>query len=372
MTGMDFTKQRAAVSLAVRVSTTTALAVCLWISVGAWASAADLATIQTVSQRMVKLYGAGGLGRIEAYGSGFLVSPRGHILTVLGPMLDTPDLAVVLANGRRLTGKLIAADSARGLGMIKVDAEDLPCFDLSSPAAVAKAGQPVLAFSNQFNIAAGDEPVSVQQGVVAAVAPMTARQGIHQFTLDQNVYILDATTNNPGAAGGALTDVQGRLLGMIGKEVKSTLTDTWVNYAIPVAGFSEFARSAVAGKAAPATQASNSARQPRRFVDVDLRGIIPLPEVLDTTPAFVDGVQRGSPAEKAGLKVDDLVLFVNDSLVQSLAELRRELAAIPAGDPVRLTVMRGQELTPLEISPRLPAEPAVPPAPIGPAGDKRP
>src|SRR6185295_10367940 len=106
----------------------------------------------------------------------------------------------------------------------------------------------VFAFSNLFGIAAGDEPVSMLHGVISAVAPLEARRGAFSNNFHGNVYVVDAAANNPGAAGGALTDSHGRLVGMLGKELRSSLTDTWLNYALPVAAFAPTVEDIIAGR----------------------------------------------------------------------------------------------------------------------------
>src|SRR5439155_14134263 len=99
---------------------------------------------------------------------------------------------------------------------------------------LAAPGTGVLGFSNQFHIATRDEPMSVQRGVIAAYSKLHGRRGIYDATFTGEVYFVDAITNNPGAAGGVLTTRRGELLGILGKELRNTLTDTWINYAIPI------------------------------------------------------------------------------------------------------------------------------------------
>src|SRR5262249_61407249 len=99
---------------------------------------------------------------------------------------------------------------------------------------LAQPGDWVLAFSNQFQIAVRDEPMSVQRGVISAYTKLHGRRGIFDFNFTREVYVLDAITNNPGAAGGALTTMKGELLGVIGKELRNTLSETWINYAVPL------------------------------------------------------------------------------------------------------------------------------------------
>src|SRR5688572_2096286 len=74
-------------------------------------NAAELqGAISDVQQRMVKIFGAGGLAGLHAYGTGFLISPDGHVATVLSHVLDTEIVQVVLHDGRRLHGKVIGTD----------------------------------------------------------------------------------------------------------------------------------------------------------------------------------------------------------------------------------------------------------------------
>src|SRR5260370_12180462 len=79
-----------------------------------------------------------------------------------------------------------------------------------------------------------DEPMSVQRGVMAAYTKLMGRRGIFDAPFSGEVYFIDAITNNPGAAGGVITTRRGELLGLVGKEMRNTLTDTWINYAIPI------------------------------------------------------------------------------------------------------------------------------------------
>lgn len=73
-------------------------------------------------------------------------------------------------------------------------------------------------------------------------------------------------------------------------------------------------------------------------------GIALVPDVLERTPPFVDEVRPGSPAAVAGVKTDDLVLFVGEHLVQSCKMLGHELARLTPGDDVKLVLMRSQDL----------------------------
>ncbi|MEM9702121.1 MAG: serine protease, partial [Planctomycetota bacterium] len=144
--------------------------------------------------KVVKIFGAGGLRGLPAYGTGFVISPEGHIATAWNHVLDAdPNILAVLDDGRRLTCKLLAADPKAGLAVLQPDRDDLdlPYFD---PATFGptRAGARVLAFSNAYKVAGGDEPVGVQRAVVSAVAKLDARSGRNAAGIDGPVLILDA------------------------------------------------------------------------------------------------------------------------------------------------------------------------------------
>ena len=202
----------------------------------------------------------------------------------------------------------------------------------------------MLAFSNLFGVALGNEPASVLHGVVAAKTDLAARRGAFETTYRGPVYVLDAMTNNPGAAGGALTDRRGRLAGLLGKELRSSTSNIWLNYAIPIAELTPIVDQILAGKFRPG-RASRRAKEAQSSITRWPRlGIELVPDFLPRTPPFVESVKPGSPAAKAGVKPDDLVLFVNGRVVPSCKLLADELTFIDRLDPVRLTIQRGQEL----------------------------
>lgn len=326
----------------------------LWFVASAHAAGTSFAdVIASVQPKMVKIYGAGGLQGLEAYQSGFLISAEGHVLTTWSYVLDTDDdtVTVLLNDGRKFTGKVLGADPRLEIAVLKIDAKELPYFSLDQSTALAP-GTKVLAFSNLFNVATGNEPASVQHGQVTAKTPLAARRGAFESSYRGMVYVLDAMTNNPGATGGALTDRRGKLAGLLGKELRNSLNNTWLNYALPVSEIAPAVDDIIAGKVRPRSLADDKIKKPKEPVTLALLGLVLVPDVLAKTPPFIDRVEPNSPAQKAGLRPDDLVLFVKDRVVGSRKVLIEELALIDRLDEVRLTVQRGQEL--IEINLRVP------------------
>ena len=304
--------------------------------------------IDIAQPKIVKIFGAGGLRGLEAYQSGMLISATGHVLTVYSYVLDAETVTVVLDDGRRFEAKLVGADPRLEIAVLKFDAADLPHFNLAE-AVEGQVGGRVLALSNLYGVAIGDEQASVLHGVISARTQLSGRLGVFATPYRGPIYVLDAMTNNPGAAGGAVTDLRGRLLGVIGKELRDSRSNLWLNYALPIEPLRAAVDDILAGRARPASP--DEGRLAKKPLDLAPLGLLLVPNVVDSTPPFVESIRPGSPAAKAGLAVDDLVLFVNERLVQSRRDVRDVCRATEAGGTVHLTVRRGQELKVLAIEP---------------------
>lgn len=294
-----------------------------------------------VQPKLAKIYGSGGLAGLEGYQSGVLISSQGHVLTVWSTVLDA-GVSVVLQDGRRLEAELLGADLTLEIALLKLDAETPEYFELQTEPATLP-GTRVLAFSNLFNVATGTESCSVQRGVVAAKTNLAARRGTFNTPYRGPILVLDAVTNNPGAAGGVVVDYQGRLLGLLGKELRSATTNIWLNYALPVSALQEPVKKLMSGESSllAARPVGDAARG---GITTQALGVVLVPDVLDKTPPFVDAILNDSPAAAVGIRADDLILYVNEALTPSCYRVREELQRLDELTPVRLTVLRQAEI----------------------------
>lgn len=312
------------------------------------AAATTVETIAAAARKVVKIYGAGGIRGLEAYQTGFLVSPDGRILTVMSTVLDADQITCVLDDGRRYTATLVGIDPRREIALLQIPAEDLPAFELGEDGSVPP-GTRVLALSNLFGVAVGDERVSAQHGVVAGVVPLEARRGAYEAVYRGDVYILDCTTNNPGSAGGALVDWEGRLIGMLGKELRATTSGVWLNYALPAAEVARGCREILEGGESNTT--ANAVTAEASF-DPALMGVVFVPDLLDKTPPFIESARPDSAAARAGLRPDDLLVAINGRAVISRQAVQQSLARLAEGDPVRFTVVRSGQVVECDLGPR--------------------
>ena len=330
---------------------------------------------ESVNSKMVKLFGSGGFKGLVSYGTGILVSPKGVVLTASTQLLDTADLRIHLADGRKYRGKLLVREPGFDAALVQIVGNEkkeddlklnLPAFDVEEAAKTAAAAVPgdwVLAFTNSFQIATRDEPMSIQRGTISAHAKLLARKGVFEAPFNGEVFFTDAIINNPGSAGGALTTRDGRLLGMIGKEFRNVATDTWSNYAVPLStkvelsfkkddkeekktfAMHEFVTLSLKGEwVASIDKVKDRPKGPGAY-----HGIVFVPNVVDKTPAFVDAVEPGSPASKAGLKPDDQLVYLDGEPIASITAFNELMGKAAPGVKSMLEIRRDERLMSVEI-----------------------
>jgi len=277
--------------------------------------------VRQVQSKLVKIVGGGGVQGWGSYQSGVCISEDGYILTSWSYVLE--------------------------VAVLKIDANGLSHFKLDS-AVTAKLGARVLAFSNLYGVATGDEPVSVQTGVLSAKTKLSSRRGAFESAYNGDVYLVDAIINNPGANGGVLCDRKGRLLGVIGKELRDSSLDTWLNFAIPISSIATSVQEIRDGRMI--VQDRSGQRKPSEPMSLNLMGVVIVPNVVDRTPPFIDRIVAGSAASEADLRPDDLIISINNKLCPSVKDLEEELEYIDRDSKLRLTIRRNNDFIDVEIS----------------------
>lgn len=331
-------------------------AVSLWI--GSLACAQDQANVDGVfakaaalaQQRTVKVYG-GGVGRVIGYSTGIVVSPNGEILVAQGAQLSAASLRVTLANGQTYPAQVVRRSGPLQAAILKIEASTPEYFDLSKPSEVGP-GDWILAVSNAFKVAEGTEPLSLNVGVFALRTQLQGRRGVQDVPYTGDLILLDAITSNPGAAGGAVVDDEGKLVGMIGRLIEDTGTNTRINYAAPVDRLAKFVagaeETAVADNGTPEPNATTgTSGNSNKPVDLGIR-LFRLGGRKGA--AYVDRVIPNSPAAAAGVRADDLILAVNGQTIRTSDEYQKAVAALPAGSDPVLDVKRKDQVMTLRLS----------------------
>lgn len=381
-----------------------ALIGCLLLPAFARAQSAGLQkAIETVLPRVVKLYGASA-GMEKGFGTGVLVSSEGLVLTVDSLLLDAKRIRVVTHDGAAYVADVLGRDSKSYLALLQLKADgeadgraelrsmeqpaartgnepvdavlaaggsgdtqddeaatrgpgrsigpfayyDVACRDDADAAnrchAPLRPGDWVLAAGNAFKVAEGDEPPSLAHGVFSTRTRLDARIRLRDFPYHGDVLVIDAITSNPGAPGSPLVNIDGELVGLVGREAISNLTHTHLNYALPrdaLAAFVARTLSTPSGDDLAKGGAADSAAQDAETVDLGIR--ISKAGFQSVLP-FVDRVRRDSAAARAGVRKDDLILSVNGRIVADIDEYESRIGSLEADEPVDLVIRRGREI----------------------------
>jgi len=270
----------------------------------------------------------GGSTEVEhALGSGVIVRADGYILTNQHVIDGAEDIKIDLISRRTYSAKMVGQDSPSDLAVLKISADDLPVLELGNSDQV-RVGDVCLAVGNPLGV--GE---SVTAGIISAKGRNTGlSNGSFQDFLQTDAPI------NQGNSGGALVNTRGELIG-INSQILSPSGggNIGIGFAIP----SNMARSVM-------NQLIGSGKVQRGEVGV---GIQPVTSEIAQSMGLsrvqgvlVSSVSAGGPADKAGLKVGDIILQFNGQNVNDSNTLRNLVAGTAPGNEVTLTILRnGQQ-----------------------------
>ncbi|MDA7912037.1 S1C family serine protease, partial [bacterium] len=298
--------------------------------------------ISNSQPKMVKVFGASA-GKVEGFATGIIVSKDGLILSSQGVFLDGRQVKVVLADGAEHMATILKRDRETQLSLLKIQADTPSFFELSEES-VGEKGDWVIALSNAFKVADKDEPVSAMLGVISLRTTMEARLTKRDVAYRGELVLIDAITSNPGASGGAVVTPRGNLVGIVGKIINSSETNTRLNYAVPSSVLFEF----VTGKASVTGETQPVLEQQ----DVEF-GVVLFTLGGRNNPAYIDRVVRGSPAAKAKLKSDDMIVSIAGEKIGNLKDYAESLKSLRPEEEVLMIVKRGVEMMRVRIAPRL-------------------
>ncbi len=295
--------------------------------------------LKLVQPKMVKVYGASA-GRIEGYATGIAVSNNGRILTTQGVFLDGNQIRVVTSDGVSHIASIVKRDREHQLALLQIAAETPEYFAINEQDPAQK-GDWVIAVSNAFKVADKQEPLSATLGVISLRTSIEARLNERDVAYRGELVLIDQITSNPGAAGGAVVTTDGELVGVIGKIIDSSETNTRLNYAIPNSVLTNFLAEGV-------EQAVQTETYTRQSVEL---GIRIFSHGGRNSPAYIDRVARGSPAQKAKLQPDDLLISIAGEKIGSVKDYEAVLKSLRPNEEAIVVVKRGKELVRLTIVP---------------------
>jgi len=268
--------------------------------------------------------------RLDGGGSSVVVTPDGFMLTSAHVVAQTDGTGrASFVDGRELDFQVVGADALSDLAVLRANARDLVAAALGD-AERLRVGQLVVAIGNPHGFAG-----SVTAGVVSALGrSLPTRSGANVRVVD-NVIQTDAALN-PGNSGGALADGRGRVVG-----INTAVAGVGLGLAVPI---NTATRRIIAAL-------MTEGRFRRAYLGI-AGGPRPLPPRLARTLAQNSGVEvvqvvEDSPAARAGLRPEDLIVSIDGKSIATVDELHKLMVSDAIGRSLDVTLIRGGR--PLEV-----------------------
>ncbi|PHV11283.1 Do family serine endopeptidase [Chitinimonas sp. BJB300] len=277
--------------------------------------------------------------RTSSLGSGVIVSTQGYIVTNNHVVESADEIQVALSDGRSAEAQVVGTDPETDLAVIKIEMDQLPAITFGRVDTL-NVGDIVLAIGNPFGVGQ-----TVTMGIVSALG--RTGFGINTF---ENFIQTDAAIN-PGNSGGALVDSQGNLVGINGAIYSRTGGSMGIGFAIPATTVKSVMEEIIRAGAVT-----------RGWIGVETQDLTPELarsfKLNSTDGVLINGVVRGGPADKAGVKPGDVLVTVNGKAITNFADMLNQVAGQAPDSKVLVTLVHKGK--PVEVSitigkrPRLP------------------
>jgi S1-C subfamily serine protease len=273
-------------------------------------------------------------GRAEGAGSGVAISSDGYMLTSAHVVAGGNGVSASFSDGREIGAEVVGADPLSDLAVVRADARDLSPAELGD-ADELRVGHLVVAIGSPMGLAG-----TVTAGVVSALGRSLPTRSGSAGRLVENVIQTDAALN-PGNSGGALANGLSRVVG-----INTAVAGIGLGLAVPI---NEATRKIISAL-------MKEGRVRRAYIGI-VGGSRPLPPRIASQLQRDKGIEvvevvSGSPAARAGLRAEDLIVAVDGEPMGDVGDLQRLMVAERIGQGIEVEVVRDGSLIKLDLTPR--------------------
>jgi len=266
---------------------------------------------------------------ILGFGSGVIISSKGYIVTNNHVIEGSDEVLVVLNNKKEYKAQLIGSDPNTDLALLKIEADGLSTLRFGDSNAL-RLGEWVLAIGNPYNLTS-----TVTAGIVSAKARNLPFLRTQEFSIES--FIQTDAAVNPGNSGGALINTQGELIGINTAIASRNGAFVGYSFAIPVTIVEKVVEDLI-----------EYGQVQRAILGVEITDVTAelaaRERVEKIEGVFVARVREDGAARKAGIKEKDIIISIDDTRVNSSAELQETVSKYRPGQEVKVVVKRDGNL----------------------------
>ncbi|MGM9585547.1 MAG: S1C family serine protease [Faecousia sp.] len=298
-----------------------------------YASCVDGVVAISATVTTTGIYGNTSTG--SSSGSGFILTEDGYIVTNYHVVEDSTDLKVTTHDGTEYAATLVGKDSTNDVAVLKIEATGLPAVTLGSSHDLA-IGDMVAAIGNPLGKLSATQTI----GYVSGINREVSTGNVTTISMIQT----DAAIN-PGNSGGPLFNMYGQVVGITTAKYSGTTNSgasiEGIGFAIPIDDVASMLDDLIDYGYVTGAYMGVSVTN----VDEEAASRYSL-----SSGAYVERVESGSAAEKAGIQVKDIITDVGGHTVTNITDLTRALRSFKAGDTTTVTVVRGGSKLTMEIT----------------------
>jgi len=263
---------------------------------------------------------------ISSLGSGVILDPRGIVVTNEHVVRDAKAIKVSLPDGRTFDGTLVSADRTYDLAVLRIPADDLPSAPVGDSDDLL-VGEWAIALGNPFGFLLNDYQPTVTAGVVSAtnrdIKPEREGEAIHKSIIQTDAAI------NPDNNGGPLVNGLGQVIGVNTFIFSTSGGSLGIGFAIPINTVVKVVREIL-----------EYGRVRQVWIGIRVQEISPMVanyfRIRDRRGLLVWGIDEGSPSDRAGVKVGDIIREVNGTPVFRAVDAQQRIFGATIGDRIRL------------------------------------
>lgn len=257
-------------------------------------------------------------------GSGVILHEQGFIITNLHVIENAEEILVLLYDGRDTLAKVVGRDNATDLAILKIDLPNLQAIDTGSSENM-RVGDSVLAIGN---------PYGFGQSVSAGIISAKGRYGLNMNTYEN--YIQTDAAINIGSSGGALIDDQGSLIGINSAIYSQQGGSIGIGLAIPIEIAMKVLKDII-----------SHGRVIRGWLGLDVTQLTPAMAaklgIHQTSGIVITGVQKGGPAEQAGLQSGDVIISIHNDKISNGQDGLLKVANLEPGQTINIEILRDNQ-----------------------------